>query len=55
MGKFFSALLGVVVGFVLAHAVNETPEGRAFFQRARATLATLVAGFKSGYRGREVS
>lgn len=50
MGKFFSALLGLIVGFVVAHMVNQTPEGRAFFARARATLSSLVSGFQSGYQ-----
>ena len=50
MGKFFSALLGLIVGFAVAHMVNQTPEGRAFFARARATLSSFVLGFQSGYQ-----
>ena len=50
MGKFLSAVLGVVVGFVVAHLVNETPEGKAFFQRARATVSSFIIGFRSGYQ-----
>ena len=45
MARFFAALLGVVVGFVIAHVLNETPEGRAFFSRARAT-----EGVRDAYR-----
>jgi hypothetical protein len=51
MGRFITALVGVIAGFVLAHVVNQTPEGRAFFGRARATLASFVEGFKQSYRG----
>lgn len=51
MGRFITALVGVVAGFVLAHVVNQTPEGRAFFGRVRATLASFVEGFKQSYRG----
>lgn len=50
MSRFIGALFGVIAGFVLAHLVNETPEGRAFFQRARATWSTFSGGFSSGYR-----
>ncbi len=51
MGRFMSALIGVVAGFVLAHVVNQTPEGREFFGRARATLSSFAEGFKQSYRG----
>ena len=50
MGKFVAALLGVVSGFVLAHVLNETLEGRAFFARSRATLETFTEGVKDAYR-----
>ncbi|MEK9600110.1 MAG: hypothetical protein VW917_05515 [Pontimonas sp.] len=50
MGKFVTALLGVITGFVVAHIVNETPEGRRFFARARATVATFTDGVKDAYR-----
>jgi hypothetical protein len=51
MVRFIAALVGVVAGFVLAHLVNQTPEGREFFGRARATLISFVEGFKQSYRG----
>jgi peptidoglycan/LPS O-acetylase OafA/YrhL len=50
MGKFVVALLGVVSGFVIAHMLNETPEGRAFFARSKATLDTFTEGVKDAYR-----
>lgn len=50
MGKFFAALLGVISGFVIAHVLNETPEGRAFFARSKATLDTFTEGVKDAYR-----
>lgn len=49
MGKFVVALLGVVSGFVIAHMLNETPEGRAFFARSKATLDTFTEGVKDAY------
>jgi hypothetical protein len=51
MGRFITALVGVVAGFVLAHLVTQTPQGRDFFGRARATLSSFVEGFKQSYRG----
>ena len=50
MGKFVIALLGVISGFVIAHMLNETPEGRAFFARSKATLDTFTQGVKDAYR-----
>jgi peptidoglycan/LPS O-acetylase OafA/YrhL len=50
MGKFFTAVLGVISGFLIAHLVNETPEGRAFFQRVRATATTFTKGVRDAYR-----
>jgi len=50
MGKFVTALFGVIIGFVVAHIVNDTPEGRRFFARARATIATFTNGVKDAYR-----
>jgi len=51
MGRFVIALVGVCVGFVLAHLVNSTPEGREFFARSRATASSFVRGFRDAYRG----
>ncbi|CAB4574711.1 unannotated protein [freshwater metagenome] len=50
MGRFIAALAGVVAGFVLAHVVNQTPEGRAFFSRLGATIHSFVEGFRQSYR-----
>ena len=50
MAKFFAALLGVVFGVAIAHVLNETPEGRAFFSRSRATLHTFTEGVRDAYR-----
>jgi len=51
MGKFFVALMGLVAGFVLAHIVNQTPEGKQFFGRSLATWNSFVHGFRSGLDG----
>jgi hypothetical protein len=50
MSRFFTALLGIVAGFGLAHIINQTPEGRDFFARARATLVSFRDGFNDTYR-----
>jgi hypothetical protein len=51
MGRFITALVGVIAGFVLAHLANQTPQGREFLGRARATLSSFIEGFKQSYRG----
>jgi len=50
MSRFIGALLGVIAGFILAHMLNTTPEGRRFFARSRATLASFTKGFTDAYR-----
>jgi hypothetical protein len=50
MGRFLIAVVGVIAGFVLAHLVNTTPEGREFFARTRATVGSFIAGFRDAYR-----
>jgi hypothetical protein len=51
MGKFFVALMGLVAGFVLAHVVNQTPEGKQFFARSLATWNSFARGFRTGLDG----
>ena len=51
MGRFIAALVGIVAGFVLAHVVNQSPEGRAVFSRAWATISSFAEGFRQSYRG----
>ena len=50
MGKFFTGVLGVVAGFALAHLVNQTPEGKTFIARARATVQTFTNGVGNAWR-----
>lgn len=51
MGKFFVAVIGVVAGFVLAHVVNQTPEGRKFFADTKATLDSFFRGLSESLDG----
>lgn len=50
MGRFFTALLGVIAGFALAHFANRTDEGRLFFARARMTIDSFTEGFSDTFR-----
>jgi peptidoglycan/LPS O-acetylase OafA/YrhL len=50
MSRFFTAVFGIIAGFVLAHVINQTPEGREFFARARATLRSFLDGFNQTFR-----
>jgi hypothetical protein len=51
MGKFLVAVIGVIAGFVLAHVVNQTPEGREFFVRTKATLDSFFRGLSGSLDG----
>lgn len=55
MGKFLVAVTGVIAGFALAHLVNQTPEGREFLERTRATAASFTRGFRSAWDGDSAS
>jgi F0F1-type ATP synthase assembly protein I len=50
MAKFLSSLLGVVAGFLLAHLVNTTPQGKTVFARIGATVNSFVSGVRDAYR-----
>ncbi|WP_166871816.1 MULTISPECIES: hypothetical protein [unclassified Salinibacterium] len=51
MKKALWLLIGVVAGFIVAHQVNKTPEGRRFFaevdDRTRSFGSAVVDGYKS--------
>ncbi len=50
MKGFLLLVVGVAIGFVVAHQVNKTPQGRAFFEdvdsRAREFGGAIVDGYK---------
>lgn len=52
MQKFKWLLSGVALGFVAAHFVNQTPEGRRFFDRigqaGREFSEAVVHGYRDG-------
>ena len=50
MGKLFWLVTGVVLGFVGAHFVNQTPEGRRFFARVNRGMDEFGRAFAAGYR-----
>ena len=45
--------VGVGLGFVVAHQVNRTPQGRAFFADLDARTREFTDGIADGYRSRE--
>ncbi|WP_336659531.1 hypothetical protein [Leucobacter sp. USHLN153] len=49
MGKLFWLLTGVVLGFVGAHFVNQSPEGRRFFERLNRGVDEFGRAFAAGY------
>ncbi|GAA1611090.1 hypothetical protein [Leucobacter chromiireducens] len=49
MRKLMLLLGGVVLGFVAAHFVNQSPEGRRFFDRVNRGMSEFSRAFASGY------
>lgn len=51
MKGLFLLIVGVGVGFVVAHQINKTPEGKKFFEdvdsRAREFSSAVVDGYKT--------
>ncbi|MGD9606243.1 MAG: hypothetical protein AB7V10_02065 [Leucobacter sp.] len=43
-------IVGVALGFVAAHFVNQTPEGRRFFERVNRGAREFGDAVASGYR-----
>ena len=50
MRKLMWLLSGVALGFVAAHFVNQTTEGRRFFDRVGRGVDELGRAFAAGYR-----
>ncbi|HLP22886.1 MAG TPA: hypothetical protein VK139_02455 [Microbacteriaceae bacterium] len=57
MASFFKTVfvfkLGVIAGFIAAHLVNQTPQGRAFFANVNAKVRDFTESVSAGYRERE--
>ena len=50
MRKLLWLFWGVVIGFVAAHFVNQTPEGRRFFGRVNRGVEEFGRAFRAGYQ-----
>ncbi|MFV0433549.1 MAG: hypothetical protein ACK5LO_06200 [Leucobacter sp.] len=50
MRKLQWLLSGVVLGFIAAHFVNQTAEGRRFFDRVNRGVEEFQRAFATGYR-----
>ncbi len=53
MKSFLWLLVGVALGFVVAHKVNETPRGREFFTTIDRKARDFGEAVSDGYRQRE--
>lgn len=53
MKKALWLIVGVAAGFVIAHQVNKTPEGRRFFADVDAKSRSFRDAVVDGYRARE--
>jgi hypothetical protein len=46
-------IVGVGIGFIAAHQVNKTPQGRAFFEDVDAKAKEFSGAVVDGYKARE--
>lgn len=53
MSKLFWLVVGIGLGFVGAHFVNQTPEGRRFFDRVNQGAREISDAVAAGYHGVE--
>ena len=53
MRKLMWLLSGAVIGFIAAHFVNQTTEGRRFFDRVNRGLDEFGRAFAAGYHDTE--
>lgn len=53
MKSFLWLVVGVAIGFVVAHRVNETPQGRQFFTSIDKKARDFGEAVSDGYRQRE--
>lgn len=53
MKQFFWLVIGVIAGFVVAHKVNETEQGKAFFANLDAKTRDFTGALVDGYKERE--
>lgn len=53
MKKVLWLIVGVAIGFVAAHQVNKTPEGRQFFEDVDSKAREFGSAVVDGYKARE--
>lgn len=53
MKSFLWLVVGVALGFIVAHRVNETPQGREFFGSLDKKARNFGEAVSEGYRRRE--
>ncbi len=53
MKKILWLIAGVGIGFVAAHQLNKTPEGRRFFEDVDAKAREFGGAVVDGYKARE--
>lgn len=54
MRRIGTLVVGVVLGFVLAHFVNQTPRGRRFFEHVNQAGRELADAVVQGYNEGEI-
>lgn len=46
-------LAGVGIGFIAAHQINKTPDGRRFFEEVDSRVGEFTGAVVEGYKSRE--
>lgn len=53
MKNLLLLVFGVGIGFIAAHQINKTPEGRRFFEDVDSVAREFTGAVVDGYRSRE--
>ena len=53
MKQFFWLIVGILAGFVVAHKVNQTEQGKAFVANIDAKTRDFTEALVDGYKERE--
>ncbi|TQL47958.1 hypothetical protein FB562_1037 [Homoserinimonas aerilata] len=53
MKNILLLITGAAIGFVAAHQINKTPEGRRFFEEVDSRVGEFTGAVVDGYKARE--
>jgi hypothetical protein len=53
MKNILLLVFGAAIGFIAAHQINKTPEGRRFFEEVDSRVSEFTDAVVDGYKARE--